>query len=202
MTRGTAENIRKAALELLSEHSFADITTRELAKRAGVAEGTLFRHISTKADLFLTVYGDLMDEHADEYEAADRERAATDSAFAGDCVSRVMGIYEMRVAFYQRNFVNAVQYLLAAFDPKSPRRPRTVAQGERAIVYIEGVLSEAAEHGQLFHFASPRTIAENIHAVELHEIVRTPLRGYSSEELWTRLQTRLESILMPVVADP
>lgn len=202
MTRGTADNIRRAAFELLRDRSFADITTRELAKRAGVAEGTLFRHISTKADLFLAVYGDRLDECVDECEAADRRSVAEDSAIAADIASRVLRLYEMRAAFHQRNFVNSVQYLLAAFDPTSPRRPRTVAQGERVIVYVQGILGEAEEHGRLVPSASPRIVAENIHAVELHEIVRTPLREYSVEELWTRLRPRLVSILTPVLSGP
>lgn len=45
----------EAALEVFAEKGFAAASTSEIAKRAGVAEGTIFRHYKTKKDLLIGV---------------------------------------------------------------------------------------------------------------------------------------------------
>ncbi|MGP4106104.1 TetR/AcrR family transcriptional regulator [Virgibacillus sp. L01] len=47
--------IVKAAIELISEKGYYNTSTSEIAKRAGVAEGTIFRHYRTKKDLLVTI---------------------------------------------------------------------------------------------------------------------------------------------------
>lgn len=47
--------IVQAAIEIFSEKGFAATSTSEIAKRAGVAEGTIFRHYKTKKDLLLSI---------------------------------------------------------------------------------------------------------------------------------------------------
>lgn len=50
--KDTREKILHAGLSLFSEKGYLGATTKEIAKRAGVAELTLFRHFSTKDKLF------------------------------------------------------------------------------------------------------------------------------------------------------
>jgi len=45
----------RAAVELFSEKGYAATSTREIAKRAGVAEGTIFKQYPTKKDLILWI---------------------------------------------------------------------------------------------------------------------------------------------------
>jgi AcrR family transcriptional regulator len=47
----TQNRILKAALETFSKHGYTGATTREIAKRAGVTEVTLFRHFPSKERL-------------------------------------------------------------------------------------------------------------------------------------------------------
>ncbi|SFB27071.1 transcriptional regulator, TetR family [Lentibacillus halodurans] len=47
--------ILKSAIELISEKGYYNTSTSEIAKRAGVAEGTIFRHYSTKKDLLVAI---------------------------------------------------------------------------------------------------------------------------------------------------
>lgn len=48
-------NILSAAIELFSEKGFEATATSEIAKRANVAEGTIFRYYKTKKDLLLAI---------------------------------------------------------------------------------------------------------------------------------------------------
>lgn len=47
--------ILEAAIELIAEKGYSATSTSEIAKRAGVAEGTIFRHYRTKKDLLLSI---------------------------------------------------------------------------------------------------------------------------------------------------
>lgn len=42
-------------MELIAEKGYANTSTSEIAKRAGVAEGTIFRHYRTKKDLLIAI---------------------------------------------------------------------------------------------------------------------------------------------------
>ena len=44
-----------AAIKVFSRKGFNGTTTREIAREAGIAEGTIFRHFKTKKDLFLSL---------------------------------------------------------------------------------------------------------------------------------------------------
>lgn len=49
--------ILQAAIEIFSEKGYAATSTSEIAQKAGVAEGTIFRHYKTKKDLLLSIVG-------------------------------------------------------------------------------------------------------------------------------------------------
>lgn len=53
-------NILIAATEIFAEKGFAATSTNEIAKKAGVAEGTIFRHYKTKKDLLLSIVTPMM----------------------------------------------------------------------------------------------------------------------------------------------
>src|SRR5690349_9412182 len=49
----TKERILAAALQLFREKGLEETTTKEVSKKAGIAEGTLFNYFKTKEDLAL-----------------------------------------------------------------------------------------------------------------------------------------------------
>ena len=49
------QDILKSSLKLFSEKGYNGSTTAEIARSAGVAEGTIFRHFPTKKDLLIAV---------------------------------------------------------------------------------------------------------------------------------------------------
>lgn len=54
------KKILVAAIESFSEKGYAATSTNEIAKKAGVAEGTIFRHYKTKKDLLLNIVAPVM----------------------------------------------------------------------------------------------------------------------------------------------
>jgi AcrR family transcriptional regulator len=51
----THEKILKAAQKLFARHGYDGTTTKELAEKAGIAEGTLFRHFANKKAILVEV---------------------------------------------------------------------------------------------------------------------------------------------------
>jgi len=49
--------ILEAAIEIFADKGFAAASTSEIAQKAGVAEGTIFRHYKTKKELLLSIAG-------------------------------------------------------------------------------------------------------------------------------------------------
>lgn len=54
------EKILAAAIEIFSEKGYSATSTSEIAQKAGVAEGTIFRHYKTKKDLLLAIVGPIL----------------------------------------------------------------------------------------------------------------------------------------------
>ncbi|ANS75541.1 TetR family transcriptional regulator [Paenibacillus yonginensis] len=52
--------IVRSAVDIFSEKGYAAASTSEIAQRAGVAEGTIFRHYKTKKELLLSIVTPLM----------------------------------------------------------------------------------------------------------------------------------------------
>lgn len=52
--------IIEAAIEVFAEKGYAGSSTSEIAQKAGVAEGTIFRHYKTKKDLLLSIVSPMM----------------------------------------------------------------------------------------------------------------------------------------------
>lgn len=53
-------SILEAAIEIFSDKGFSAASTSEIAQKAGVAEGTIFRYYKTKKDLLLSIVGPTM----------------------------------------------------------------------------------------------------------------------------------------------
>lgn len=54
------KKIIAAAVEIFAEKGYAATSTSEIAKKAGVAEGTIFRHYRTKKELLLSIVAPMM----------------------------------------------------------------------------------------------------------------------------------------------
>src|SRR5438552_18373064 len=52
----TRERLERAALELFTAHGYHETTTPQIAKKAGVAEGTIYRHFTSKQHCFNELY--------------------------------------------------------------------------------------------------------------------------------------------------
>lgn len=56
------EQIKQAVLNIIYTDGLKNLSTRNLAKKIGMSEGTIFRHFPTKQDIILSIIKDVQDE--------------------------------------------------------------------------------------------------------------------------------------------
>lgn len=59
----TRERLLDAAEQIIRERGIMAVTTKDLARETGLAEGTLYRHFRDKTELLLAVFGERLSGH-------------------------------------------------------------------------------------------------------------------------------------------
>ena len=141
----TRKAILRAALALFAEKGFYQTTTKAIARKAGIAEGTLFNYFETKEDLALYFCEEELTEVIEWYESNARLRRAGIAEKLFAIIHRFLdglGSYE--------EFIGAVY--LRAFMPSSKLSPFSLQSRDRNLRYLKfvrGVLAEAEESGEI-----------------------------------------------------
>lgn len=194
------QRIMDAAQDLFRESAFDAVTTKQIAERAQVGEATLFRYVSSKKELLLLVYGDRMERLLERIEHEDKRYKGTLGPTDGAVFCRrIYAIYEGRSAFYREDPVNAAIYLREAFEEGSRIGNRSIEQGDRCIQLATAIIIEGQKVGALIDSVEPRFVAQNCHGVFLHEVDRTPIRGFATETIGKRVHERLVVQLQPLI---
>jgi AcrR family transcriptional regulator len=192
--------IRAAAVDLLATKPYASITTKEVATRAGIGDATFFRYVSSKDELLTLAYGDRMDSVLDELEHQDDliEKAGNETGGRWYC-DRIRNLYKARAEFYLEDPTNAALYLRQGFDMTSPGRERAIQQGDRLIARARRILADGQAAGQIYPDVDPLAVAQNCQGIFIHEVDRTPVRGFEPTTIWQRVDARLSAQLDPLV---
>ncbi len=96
----TRERLLRSAQELIEEDGYGAASVIAIAERAGVAAGTLYRHFSSKEELFVEVFRSVCDREVRAMQDASEEMPATASP------------------------VDRLETLLATFAERALRKPR------------------------------------------------------------------------------
>jgi len=195
------ERINFAAKSLLMDRTFEEITTKEVADLAGVGEATLFRYIGSKHRLLAMVYADALDAVLNGTEELDARAAIKDGSRRSDprwYKERIYNAYRARCDFYLQNPHNAALYLRQGFDVQNEFSPRHLAQGDRTIRLVGTIMADGQRAGALRDDCEVDLVAQNLHGTFIHEMDRTPVRGYEPLTIWERLEPRLSVQLTPL----
>ncbi|MEV0688218.1 TetR/AcrR family transcriptional regulator [Nocardia sp. NPDC050378] len=194
--------IRAAAVDLLATKPYASITTKEVAQHAGIGDATFFRYVSSKDELLTLAYGDRMDSVLDELEREDDRIEEAGEAEDGHWYcDRIRNLYRARADFYLQDPVNASLYLRQGFDIASPGCERAIQQGDRLIARARRIIADGQAAGRLIAGVDPLAVAQNCQGIFIHEVDRTPVRGFEPETIWQRVDARLSAQLDPLVLD-
>lgn len=178
------KGILTAATELFAEKGYAATSTSEIAKKAGVAEGTIFRHYKSKKDLLLTVVSPVMikiigpyikkdlynvlDAEFDHYEDFLRAMIANRINFITDNIS-FLRIVVQELPFHEELKNQAVEHI-----------------GKDIFEKLRGVIRYYQEKGQIVPGhpdAIIRMVGSSIFSYILSRYVLFPESAWEDEEI-------------------
>ncbi|MCF6095207.1 TetR/AcrR family transcriptional regulator [Microaerobacter geothermalis] len=93
--------ILEASIKLFSEKGFHASSTSEIAKEAGVAEGTIFRHFKTKKDILVTLLAPLFMKLLSPYILKDVKRIMEDESLSAEEVLKK--VFKNRLDLLEKN---------------------------------------------------------------------------------------------------
>src|SRR5258708_39551758 len=125
----TQNAILRAALELFAKKGFHRTTTKEISRRAGIAEGTLFNYFPTKEDLALYFFERELDGL---FEWFRKDKPPQDAPLPEKLFAIIHHLLE-RLAPYE-DFIGAVY--LRALQPSSKLSPLSLPSQERHFRYL------------------------------------------------------------------
>ena len=134
----TRRRLRTAALELFVEQGVVETTTRDLAKKAGIAEGTIYRHFESKDELVR----DLFRDHYLRF-GAELDRIQAETPGGIDDKLRAMidfmcRLYDEEPTLYR--FLLLVQHTALPNIRTAPTRPAVI---------FRALVSRAIEQGEI-----------------------------------------------------
>ena len=177
--RDKEARIRQAAMALFRDKGYHATTTREVARKAGIAAGTLFLYVETKEELVDFVFAGEIARVVDEaWRTLPRH---------GDLVPRLMHLFGALIGFYAADVTVARVLVAEAILPRPGARsaPLTFDFLER----LGALVAAAQEAGQLTRAALPLELA--LHAFQLYVGgILMVVNGYGSADDARRMIAR------------
>jgi AcrR family transcriptional regulator len=141
----TKERILKAALQLFREKGFDGTTTKEISKRADIAEGTLFNYFATKEDLALYFFQKETEDLIEWFRAESRLQKAP-------LAEKLFGIIHRQLEYIEpyEDFIGAV--FCRSLQPSSALSPLSFESQELRLKYlrfIREILADAERKGEI-----------------------------------------------------
>jgi AcrR family transcriptional regulator len=141
---GTRERLLEAARELIEQDGYSAASVLQVAERAGVAAGTLYRHFESKEELFVEVFRAVCAREERAMLAAGAALQATGSCTAIAVLEEVLATFARRAL---RNPRLAWALLAEPVDPRVDGE--RLAYRTRYTAYVAESLRRAIAEGEI-----------------------------------------------------
>ena len=177
--RGKTEKLTRicrAASDLLVERGYEAVTTQQVADRADIAHGTLFRYVASKSELLLMLHNDLFDAAVTQGEA--------DASRIDDPADQVLALIAPVIYTGRDNDENVVAYQRnLLFGPADA--PFRLA-GLQIVARFENLIADCLTRGSPHDadaIAAARAVFAAVHMEIAQPVVRALTPGVASDAL-------------------
>lgn len=189
----TAKQLKivQAASEMFAQKGFAASSTSEIAQRAGVAEGTIFRHYKTKKELLLSIVAPVMAKLVAPFVLRDFYKVLDNSYDSFDQLLRA--IIENRIEFLERNM-----QVLKIFIQEIPFHPDLQEQFQKLILsqVLEKFsvnITKFQQNGAIVNW-SPNTVIRLVASSILGYVLSRTFSGGRADNNWNDEKEREATI--------
>ncbi|WP_168582880.1 TetR/AcrR family transcriptional regulator [Gephyromycinifex aptenodytis] len=182
--RVKAEAILAAATELFTEKGYDAVTTSEIAERADVSNGTLFRYARTKADLLVTVLNERLTRGC--------ERGVAMAHHGADPVEAIIALLHPLAETGLAHPEIVVAYQRELLFGANPTRDSDLGQVEQ----LQAAIAEILAIVRPAHGEDERAFAAYaLYSTMYMDLVRVGVGRASAEELPTTLRHTIRTLL-------
>ncbi|TFE31883.1 TetR/AcrR family transcriptional regulator [Cohnella luojiensis] len=139
--------ILRAAVEVFAEKGYSGAATSEIAQRAGVAEGTIFRHYRTKKDLLYSIVAPFVAKLIEPFVLRDLYPLIDNPhpTFEGF----IRALLDNRIAFAEKN-IKVIKILLQEVPFHPELREQFLSKvAERVLVKLSNAVYHYRKQGQI-----------------------------------------------------
>ncbi len=170
---GTREQIRAAAWELFSTQGYDATTTQSIAKKAGVAAGTVFLHASDKADLlFLVMHDRLADVVGERFERLPD----------GPLLDRLMFVFRGLFEMYGEHPEVAAAFVKHFPGARGPNAQRVATLTYGFLHRLSLLVADAQRAGEVALDLEPLPCAQNVFGLYFMALL-TWIGGHATLEI-------------------
>ncbi|MBM7564332.1 TetR/AcrR family transcriptional regulator [Paenibacillus sacheonensis] len=183
--------IVQAAIEVFAEKGYAASSTNEIAQRAGVAEGTIFRHYKTKKELLLGIVAPAMTKLITPFVLRGFNNVLDSEYDSYDQVLRAM--IENRIEFLRKNR-NVLKILMQEipFHPEMQERFQREVLGV-VLERLKRIVAKFQTNGHMAELPSATVVRLSISAIMGYIAVRT-FYGEREDAVWDDEREREDTI--------
>lgn len=183
--------ILASAIEVFAEKGYAASSTSEIAQRAGVAEGTIFRHYKTKKELLLSIVAPAMTKLIAPFVLRGFGKVLDSNYESFDAVLRAM--IENRIEFIEKH-----RSILKIMLQEIPFHPELQAHFQKDILAkilerLQKIVVRFQEQGQMVDLPSMTIVRLCVSTIMGYIAVRT-VYGEREDAVWDDAKEREETI--------
>lgn len=187
--RNTKERIMLVAVKMFSEHGYAAVSVRDIAKESGIKAASIYNHFASKEAIFDEIVETIKDVYMDFYDRLDRQITSVGSfEQALDCLfAELKEVYHMFI-YYGINLIATEQ-----FRNEKARRAFNDVYMKIGIEYSVKVFDRCIKNGWVRDFDTVTMATMFMNSifvgslVRIHEDMMNPTL-YNPAEMFTKLQ--------------
>ena len=167
----TKESLILSTIEVISEHGLQGLTTREVAKRQGISESTIFKHYKSKNELILAVL-----EYFSQYDQAIIESLGLKELKPIEAITYFVEAY---VTYYE-NYPEITAITLSYEGLMHEVELSDVVKRifTKRVNTIQSLIQDAKRHNEIPKDVDTKSLADHIIGLERVVILRWRLNYY------------------------
>ncbi|MFH0812637.1 MAG: TetR/AcrR family transcriptional regulator [Pseudomonadota bacterium] len=135
------ERIKEAAISLFSEKGYSATTMRQIARRAGLASGSLYNHLKRKSDLLLDIHRDFVDEIIEKTKFLHGDEESCEEKLREVFKTFMKAIFENKLSF--KVLLEQETFLPPTAKKEVVRNVHLLKQG------IKGIIEKGIKKGEI-----------------------------------------------------